>query len=85
MYSTDHHFPGIVYAGPATAAIANGQDRGWIHLSPKRCPVCARFFIGRISAGSFVQRRGKVSKESVTSAARRSMTMSFVTMANHRG
>ena len=78
QYTSDFHFPGMLYAVPVEATIANGriaQDR---HGAPPReCPACERSFIARTSARSSAPVPGRASRASATSGGRRSRTMSI--------
>ena len=52
QYTSDFHFPGLLYAVPVEATIANGAWSSSTRPRPRRCPACARFFIARTSARS---------------------------------
>jgi len=82
QYTSDFHFPGMLYAVPVEATIANGRvvklDTAAAEKMPGVRAIFHRQNIGRSSARS----RDQDLKVSPTSVARRSRTTSFGTTAN---
>jgi xanthine dehydrogenase YagS FAD-binding subunit len=51
-YTSDFHFPGMLYAVPVEATIANGRVVKVDTTAAEKMPACARFFIARTSGRS---------------------------------
>src|SRR5437667_4532270 len=82
QYTSDFHFPGLLYAVPVEATIANGRVVKLDTAAAEKMPACVPFFIAKTSERSSVPPWDPGSRVSVKSAARRLRTMSFATTAN---
>ena len=83
QYASDFHFPGMLYAVPVEATIANGRvtklDTAAAEKMPGVRAVLHRGNIGKIFRSTL---GAPASKASSTSVARRSPTMTFATTAS---
>ena len=82
QYTSDFHFPGLLYAVPVEATIASGKITTLDTAAAEKMPGVRAIFHRENIGKSFVRPRGRVSPASASSDGRRSKTMSFVTMGN---